>query len=476
MRFTESSEEYESEPEPPSYKDIQTRPGWRWDWLRRVESKLGGIERNSGFHLLSPHINTGPKLGKGQYSNVYQVTVLGLPDHPVAMKRMLVRKDAVQVDHVRRVLTQLIREEMAYCYLNSLVLLNVCPGFPLLFDAFLSRRNKSRFTYYIFMECADRDMNKWIRSAAASQAPDPAPPLRTQDKITSRMLIESGRQARMAAHTNQGGRAIASRQGGRNLPHHDPWRANSRTRGNMGMGWSHIPAPKVVHEGLDIMSERVMHALLQVSMSVLAMVTHLDMINNDLYLKNILVNDITPCTFQYVLGDSVWTIRSPLLFKVSDFGICSSPRVLNKPHDDNSFFKDTLPLDDFSNFDFSKHILQYNIPPYARDILTFYYSVRRKADSFAHPVKKWLDISLKFLETCCQSGWMYEVSGVERFVSTVFSQNTITKCNLPSDIFWDRSADMDNAEVYQLSVSDKVEKSMEWMTRDRMRVSGLGIM
>ena len=162
--------------------------------------------------------------------------------------------------------------------------------------------------------------------------------------MTRRMLMESERRNGTAGaaplmNRSREGQRNPSHNNDRKSHHNDPWRVDPRSSGNLGMGnvgWSHIPVPKTAARRLDIMSERVMHALLQVSMSVLAMVTHLDMINNDLYLKNILVNDIEPCTFQYVLGDSTWTIRTSLLFKVSDFGICSSPLVLNKAHDDNS--------------------------------------------------------------------------------------------------------------------------------------------
>lgn len=369
----------------PSYEQLQSSTIERWDWLKQVEQYFHALPRDSGYQQISDLVTFMRTLGEGQYSKVYLAVLKEVPNgFSIALKRMFIdrSREPVLVDKLK---VQLLREEIAYCYLNSLVLLNIVPSFPLMYAAFL-RRNPTRYTYTIMMECGDGNMNDWLK-----------------------------------------------------LP--------------------------------ELTECDVLGGIFQVVVACLAMGSHMQIVNNDLYLKNILWNRIVPTQFGYKLDNCYWSLHCHFLLKITDFGICSSPTFLSRDHDDNPFFRSLQPIETYTNFDFAKHILQYDVPPYARDLLPFLYSMQRRCPKHMSRVKKWLTFALKFLQRAAVNGWMDSPEGMTRYVKTVFAPEFLSKygMNIPLEWLWGEPP----TQQFDLAPKASSIRSIKWMARGRLRAKGV---
>ena len=135
--------------------------------------------------------------------------------------------------------------------------------------------------------------------------------------------------------------------------------------------YGHTRAGYVVSIGLpDSIAYTVVQSCLQVFMAIAAYGTHLNVVHNDLYLKNILFNEIPKTTLVYKFRNQTYILpQCEYLFKVSDFGICSGPTWLRNSHQEmTQMTKERRTVSSLLDFDFSNHILEYcNVPPHTRD-------------------------------------------------------------------------------------------------------------
>lgn len=327
----------------------------RWDRLRELEMRFYELPRNSGFNELSKHLEVLKKLGNGQYAQVYKVAITS-GECVVAMKRM--RISASGSNNMRKKLKQLMGEELIYCYLNALVLMNVCPNFSMLHRAFLSEC-ADRMTYYMFMELAHMDMSNWFDKEN-----------NTEIKIATQ------------AHTRA-----------------------------------------------------TLIGIFQVCVAVLALNVHLDCAHNDLYLKNILIEQIEPQIVEYHLStDIAYKFQMRWLFKVSDFGIAQSGLCAANENIASRFFKHRRP---FAEFEYKVHVLEFDISPTARDLFIFFHSILQHESNMDAKLSSWLKDSLEYFIYCYNDHkFVQPRHQTLHFIKHIFGQKFLKRFGLAS-FFYD---------------------------------------
>lgn len=182
-----------------------------------------------------------------------------------------------------------------------------------------------------------------------------------------------------------------------------------------------------------------MSAVLQVFMGLAAGGIHLNIVHNDLYLKNILFNRIRPTTLIYQLRKRTYVITAAkYLFKLSDFGICSSPTHLKNSHMSmTKMTRHRRQVGSLINFDFANHILEYqDVPPFARDAVVFLRSLLYFPD--VQPVcRAWLQNALMHLEHLRRNKpqTLQGAEGLLDFISDIFSDRFLRRAGLPTSLF-----------------------------------------
>lgn len=190
--------------------------------------------------------------------------------------------------------------------------------------------------------------------------------------------------------------------------------------------------------------EQIMHCIFQIFMGVVAMASHLKMVHNDLYFKNILYSKCKPVHMVYRFRGRNYFLRNcETIIKISDFGIATSPTFLHSRHNDMSHLVSKhLSINRLSDYDFSNHILDYdNVEPYARDVAVVLRSLSL-TNGLHVDIQKWVQASLFRLDMYCDEKKMMHSIGLIEYVSDIFSSqflylNTRLYGNLfavPSDI------------------------------------------
>ena len=279
-------------------------------------------------------------------------------------------------NYVTSQLLQVLREEIAYCYLKSLITLNICPSFPMIYSVF----NKSAINkenYVFLMERGDGTMNNWVDQ-----------------------------------HTPQEGEFFV--------------------------------------------------AIFQVMCAIVAMGLHLNVINNDMYWKNILYkSQYTPMVMAYQFLGRKWCIRTNYLFMVSDFGICSSP-TLNQSHDMKNFRYHPRPLKDFLNMDYNVHVLEYNLPPFARDTLVFLQSARRNCPRHYNTTLQWISRAIVSLQYFCAAEDFHQPYALCKFFCNIFDKSFLRKTKLQS--FVQHSGVP--SQIYTMDQTSQTKQNIESATRN----------
>lgn len=184
-------------------------------------------------------------------------------------------------------------------------------------------------------------------------------------------------------------------------------------------------------------AREMMYAIFQVMMGIAAYVKHLRMCHNDLYFKNILYSKMDSIEFVYKLSGRHYYLKNcRYLFKISDFGISSSPDYLNNLHTDITHLDvENLSTDSLRHLNFKEHILNYrNVQPYARDLVTVLRSlslITRLHES----VQKWVNNSLLTLEKYCAANRMHNWDGTIQFIDEIFSPAFLSYAKLSSTLF-----------------------------------------
>lgn len=351
----------------------------RWATLLAVQDLLANFSRDARACELQNIIKIRTKLGKGEYSTVYAGGFAGTPLQ-VAVKHMALDNDRGAT--ARRAIRQVLREDIAYMYLNALVLLKIAPGFPLLFESYLSTENHA----------------------------------------------------------------------------HDSLLVMELAHGNLGDFFAEPQAPC-----------HLLSCAAQVLFACLAMGLHLDLVNNDLYPKNILVTRISPrMALRYRVGTALFYVDTGgFLFKLADFGISSSPHIINYTHTQAThYFPERLQCPSFPDFDYGKHILEYDgVPAQARDALVFLRSLAGSRAAAATPVRGWCMYALRLLEESRVHTWVK----FQTYLLRIFSPDFLAQCRLQKDMFkvnaMPAHADI---EYFDVNGAPDTSENIAWMVKDKL--------
>lgn len=240
--------------------------------------------------------------------------------------------------------------------------------------------------------------------------------------------------------------------------------------GNM-KEWVHLQKDINVSNSQKWISEPhvLMSAVFQIFMAISACSQHINLVHNDLYLKNILYNRISKTTLVYHFRNRTYCLCDcEFLFKISDFGICSSPTHLDNEHNDMVLMtKVCRRVNSLLDLDFSNHILEYqNVDPYARDSIVFILSLLHSPDMHAS-CKTWLLNSLKYLDTIK----LNDVSNLQIFISSIFSKNFLQKSGLSPHLFDPGVGGIDiSAEHFHVNGNSDTNRDMITMARDNVDI------
>ena len=382
-----------------------------------IQAKLRHFSRNTQFTMLETTLQVHRELGKGVYGVVYEVSVLSGRNN--GKRLMFAAKSVTACDHPEqreRIFKSLVREEVAYGYLNALVELRVCPGFPLVHKSFLTSHPKREnyFSSLICLERADGTMEEWLH----------------------RQTVPSGARP----------------------------------------------------EAITQASKTIMKGIFQVFMSIVAFAEHLQLVHNDLYLKNILYNaQEQPTALKFRLCNRTFVLDdTSAIFKVSDFGICSSESHLHTSHLEMSKLAQAPRLaPSLSKYDFGHHILEYtNIPPYARDAAVLLRSLQNGAFRLPTPCSVWLKNATAHLDLCAgfsnrRIGMIHNGTGAKvaramtmpgdltRFVLEIFNEKFLLSSGLPRDIFSQVSGSPEDS--FCLDRTEDTKRSMMFIFGDYAR-------
>lgn len=356
----------------------------RWDDHVLIQLMLKKFQRNTRLEELRNILPVCAELGKGVYGVVYEAKIKIREEN----KSSIAIKSISTLDRPNdreMIFSRMLREEIAYAYLNALVFLRICPNFALVHKSFLSRHQQrnNMYCFLLCMEKSDGNMREWVSSK------------------------------------------------------------------NNYVGEPHI----------------FMSSVFQIFMAIAAYGNYLNLVHNDLYLKNILYNRISKTTLIYHFRKHTYTLsQCEFLFKISDFGICSSPTYLKNNHQDMVHMsKECRHASSLMDFDFSNHILEYeNIPHFARDSVIFLRSLLYMGD--VHPTcKKWLYNSLKLLNDLK----LHKASDLGDYVNTIFSRDFLQKSGLSPFLFQSRVETVDaSTEIFRVDGNEDTKRSMIFLAKD----------
>lgn len=219
-------------------------------------------------------------------------------------------------------------------------------------------------------------------------------------------------------------------------------------------------------------SREMMYSIFQVMMGIAAYVKHLRMCHNDLYLKNILYSKTESVDFVYKLSGRHYYIKKcHYLFKISDFGIASSPDYLNNRHTDMSHLNvEKRAVKSMRHLSFENHILDYqNVQPYARDLVTVLRSLSL-ASRLNNSVQTWVNNSLVTLDRYCLENRMHHWDGTIQFIDEIFSPSFLSSAKLSSTLFSLPDGRIPNtAQVFNVDGSGshrEITEQLLWLSDD----------
>ena len=321
----------------------------RLNHYKIIQTFLQRFRRESALKELESILRVKGELGKGVYGTVYDAILMNRKEyweHDIAIKCVNTFDD----EKKRKIIfKRLLREDMAYAFLNALVHQKIVPNFNLVYRSFLHSYSaeEKMCSFLMLMEKANGNLKEFV--------------------VRKKELFYK---------------------------------------------------PKVF-----------LGCLLQLFMAILACGIHLDLVHNDLYLKNILYTEIPKTDLVYhAFGETYALCDTTYLFKISDFGICSSPSFLeNDHHEMTRHAENNRKTDSLKNFAFSNHILEYvNIPAYCRDAVTLLRSFR---GFDVHPIcSTFLKNSLELLDRQKPSS----IKELSYFVHGIFSDKFLRACGLES--------------------------------------------
>jgi hypothetical protein len=144
--------------QPQTFVQVQSYAILRWSWLRIVDAATVDLKNNSCLEQIRQVFVTGPQqlIKAGQYGFVYEASLANSPyKFPVALKFMN-----------QNITKNTYKEVIAMAYLNSLVSMNICPHYPLLYQPFLCVEKIVPLTLKeltILQEFANGDLSTWLK-------------------------------------------------------------------------------------------------------------------------------------------------------------------------------------------------------------------------------------------------------------------------------------------------------------------------
>lgn len=210
-----------------------------------------------------------------------------------------------------------------------------------------------------------------------------------------------------------------------------------------------------------------MQCMFQIFIAMVVYGTYIDMVHNDLYLKNILYNNIPKTTFVYQFrGRKYYLNRCEVLLKISDLGICSSLQYLKNSHKDMCNIASTKRhASSLVDYDFAHHVLEYtSIPAFCRDAVTVLRSVG--FISYLHPAcKAWIGESLALLDARRPD----TAAKLGDYVEAIFHRECLAKCGISPNIFESCGDEAD--DVFQVDMLEESKRAMIFMTNDYINAS-----
>lgn len=430
----------------------------RWDQHLEIQKALKKCPRDSTLETLIENqiIKLHQKLGTGVYGTVYDSTLCNSSSAlPLAIKSVL-----AEDNHSNRkyIVSRLLREEVAYAYLNGLVFLQICPHFSLVHKSFIrvatpdsnqttatKEDNDNFYTSYWNENRNSPTFEDTIRTSRAIAHTDAAAVARG---ATTTRAAEAAPQDLPMPYSIMLSSSNSSKSKRRD--EYQFLMCMERASGNAKQYFDHC--------GREI-GHAVPHFLCQMLLGIYTFTRHYDIIHNDLYLKNILFHELTsPIDFVYHFEDShnSITLRNcSVLFTIGDFGICSSPSYLENTHQEMAnMTTKSRAIKDYISFDFSKHILEYkNVNPYCRDIATLFRSTLNMKESIPMNWKSWLLNSLDLLHQVDVSNSLTPPTDLCKFIRRLLSPSFLSKNAIKPSIFHNS-----NSSTQRASTSNKIEQ------------------
>lgn len=305
---------------PNSFVELQSYAVLRWSWLRIVDAATVPLPSNSCLHNIRQVFQLGNELKTGQYGTVYEATLVNnIYRFPVAIKYIKLQKPGIVVDTYKEVI--------AMAYLNSLMQMNICPHYPLMYEPFLcalSTRPPAFTEMTIVEEFADGELSSWL-----------------SEQRSEKMLMDM---------------------------------------------------------------------IFQISVGILASVTLLGLVNNDIKSSNILFNKVLGNTiYSYNIFGKLYAVPSDgFLFKIGDWGLVTGSLVTRDHGVAPSLVHDLTNLSSFSSKQawekttYIRHPLSYRvngapIPPLKRDFLMFFYMLLNNARRQLFMPIEWLEYAVRYV-------------------------------------------------------------------------------
>jgi hypothetical protein len=411
----------------------------RWNQHLEIQKALKKSPRDSTLNSLveNKFVQIHQKLGTGVYGTVFDASLSSISSSQNHAMPSLAIKFVIAEDNQsnrKYIISRLLREEVAYAYLNGLVFLQICPHFSLVHKSFITtttRTTSSSSSSSLINESSSS--SKWkeneddfytsygINSPSYYHYPKPESATFTTTAAPEDLPMPYSIIAAPSTQKNKNKMKKKTRR--------DEYQfliCMERASGNAKQYFDHCGA--AIASSIPIF-------ICQLLLGIYSYTKHFDIVHNDLYLKNILFHELpSPMDFVYHFDDNTVIVLSScsVFFSIGDFGICSSPSFLENSHQEMAdLTTESRNLSSFLTFDFSKHILEYkNVNPYCRDIATLFRSILNMKESIPMNWRSYLSNSLKLLLSI-QNG-----KDLCFFIRQITSPSFLIKNAIKSSIFY----------------------------------------
>lgn len=179
-----------------------------------------------------------------------------------------------------------------------------------------------------------------------------------------------------------------------------------------------------------------MSFVLQCLIAVYHLSVGLDVCHNDLYFNNILMSQVDPAIMEFSVAGSVEPVRFfnfGVLLKFVDFGLVSSPTMIQRPHENLfPYYYEKGKEKDASKKqpNIKDHILLFNkYPPFARDLFSILISFKSIMKT-SREVLKWISKSLDLLHQMVTSGKFFHRQDTQTFLNHICNESFLQQFQL----------------------------------------------